>query len=120
VVEAAGLAMCVFLVLSPAFATQYLAWVIAPAYLIGFWSATAYNLAAGALVVEIYNRWSGGFPWYYAAASRLTQGEVWAALLVWVTLIAVVAEGIRRALLPSIVTRAPTRSRGHGSAAADQ
>lgn len=108
VVEAVGLAMCAFFVLSPAFAVQYLAWVVAPASLISLWSAACYNLLAGGFLVEIYTRWSGHFPWYEADGSLLTSAEVAMAMVVWVSLIAVVAEGIRR--IATLARREPSVS----------
>jgi Gpi18-like mannosyltransferase len=99
-VEATGLALVILLLLSPAFGTQYFVWAMAPAYLLTFWGATAYSVTAGTLLIEVYTRWSGGFPWYFAKASLLTQTERVAAMGVWTTLLVVVALGIRRSLEP--------------------
>lgn len=98
VVEASALALTGLLALSPAFGTQYLVWGVAPAYLLSFWSATAYNLIASCLLIEVYTRWSGGFPWYLARLNGLTRGELIAALGVWATLLTVVVAGIRRSV----------------------
>jgi uncharacterized membrane protein len=99
-VEACGLALAILLLLSPVFGTQYLVWAVAPAYLLTFWGGTAYNLIAGCVLIEIYTRWSGGFPWYYARPSLLTAGERVAAMGVWAILLGVVALGVRTSLRP--------------------
>jgi len=93
-VEASALALTGMLALSPAFALQYVAWAVAPAYLLSFPAATAFNLLASGLVIEVYDRWSGGFPWYFAEATYFTSGEVILALAVWVSLMVVVVAGI--------------------------
>jgi hypothetical protein len=98
VVEASALALTGLLALSPAGAPQYLVWAVAPAYLLSFWGATAYNLIAGCLLIEVYTRWSGGFPWYLGRASPLTGGEAVVALAAWEALLMVVVAGIRHAV----------------------
>jgi uncharacterized membrane protein len=99
-VEACGLALVILLLLSPAFGTQYLVWALALCYLLTFWGATAFNIAAGAFLIEVYTRWSGHFPWHFAKASLLTQGERVAAIAVWGILLAVAALGIRLCVRP--------------------
>ena len=87
---AIGLSLALFLLLSPAFGTQYLAWPLAAAYLIDFRAATAYNLAAGGLLAEVYSRWNSGLRWYRAFATPLRPPEVAALGVVWVLLLFVV------------------------------
>jgi Glycosyltransferase family 87 len=95
VVEATGVAMCAFLLLSPAFGTQYLAWPLAFAYLVGFWPATAYNALAGALLLEVYTRWNDGSPWWNVAhALAFTPAEVVFAAVVWASLAVVTFRGV--------------------------
>ena len=95
VVEASGVAMTAFLLLSPAFGTQYLAWPLAFGYLVGFWPATAYNVFAGALLLEVYTRWNGGSPfWNVAHASAFTPAEEVFAALVWGSLAVVTCRGL--------------------------
>ena len=62
VVPAVGLSFVLFLVLSPAFGMQYLAWALAGAYLIDTGVATAYNVAASVFVVVVYDHWSDALP----------------------------------------------------------
>jgi hypothetical protein len=86
-IESALLALGLFLLLSPAFGVQYLAWPAAALYLFNIRAAVAYNLIAGALLIQTYTRWSGGFPWNRAVASgfdgagELLGWAVWAVLL---------------------------------------
>jgi hypothetical protein len=94
---AIGLCLALFLLLSPAFSTQYLAWPLAAAYLIELRAASAYNLAAGAILAEVYNRWNGGLPWYEAKATPLRPKEVAAfVVVVWGLLLLVAIVGLRR------------------------
>ncbi len=99
--ECAALALVLFWFLSPAFATQYFVWMLAPAYLLTFWGATAYNLLAGALLVEVYTRWSGGLPWGHAQYSPLGHGEVVVAFCCWLVVGAIAVLGWRRCVQPS-------------------
>jgi 4-amino-4-deoxy-L-arabinose transferase-like glycosyltransferase len=93
---AIGLSLALFLLLSPAFGTQYLAWPLAAGYLIDFWAATAYNLVAGATLAAIYNRWSGGLPWNVAHATPLRPGEISLLAVIWTLLLLLVIDGLRR------------------------
>jgi 4-amino-4-deoxy-L-arabinose transferase-like glycosyltransferase len=97
VVPAAGLSLVLFLVLSPAFGMQYLAWPLAAAYLIDIVAATAYNILASVWVLVVYSHWSGGPPWrwYIAWAVPLTSRELVLMVLTWVALAAVGLEGLR-------------------------
>jgi 4-amino-4-deoxy-L-arabinose transferase-like glycosyltransferase len=113
---AIGLCFVLFLLLSPAFATQYLAWPLAGAYLIGLRAATAYNLAAGALLAEVYNRWNGGLPWNIARATPLLPREVDALAVVWALLLLVVIVGLRRTTRPARAEIPPLVQQSAGSA----
>ena len=105
---AIGLSLALFFLLSPAFGTQYLAWPVAAAYLIELRAATAYNLAAGALLAEVYNRWNGGLPWNRAEATPLLPKEMAALAVVWALLLLVVIVGLRRiARLTGILVATP-------------
>ena len=109
---AIGLSLALFLLLSPAFGTQYLVWPVAAAYFIDFWAATAYNLLAGALLAEVYNRWNGGLPWDVAKATPLLTTEVWAAGIVWTMLLLVVIVGTRNIARRTGTKRPPPNSAG--------
>ncbi len=108
---AIGLSLALFLLLSPAFGTQYLVWPVAAAYFIDFWAATAYNLLAGALLAEVYNRWNGGLPWDVAKATPLLTTEVWAAGIVWMMLLLVVIVGTRNIARRTGTKRPPPNRR---------
>jgi Dolichyl-phosphate-mannose-protein mannosyltransferase len=104
---ATGLCLALFLLLSPAFATQYMAWPLAAAYLIDLGAATLYNLSAGALLAEVYNRWNGGLPWDVARARPLLPKEVAALAVVWALLLLGVIAGLRRITKPAGAERLP-------------
>jgi uncharacterized membrane protein len=89
IASAVALSLVAFLAFSPAFAVQYLAWAAAATVVIGFWNGLAYNIAAGLLLVKVYTRWSGGFPWTKKMAfySPLTPREVVLGMLVWAALL---------------------------------
>ena len=98
VVEATALALIAFLFLSPAFGTQYLVWAVAPAFLVRSRWATVFNVGAGALLVEVYTRWDGGLPWYFAREWGFDRPETIAGIGVWLALGAVLLGGTRSAL----------------------
>ena len=93
VAEGVALALVAFLFLSPAFGTQYLVWALAPAYLVRSRFATVFNLAAGALLIEVYTRWDGGLPWDFAREWGFDRGETVAGVAVWAALGAVLVGG---------------------------
>jgi 4-amino-4-deoxy-L-arabinose transferase-like glycosyltransferase len=102
VLPAIGLSLALFLLLSPAFGTQYLAWPVAAAYLIELRAATAYNLAAGALLAEVYNRERGNQPWdLILPGGPMRPKEVAALAVVWALLLLVVIIGLRRIARPA-------------------
>jgi 4-amino-4-deoxy-L-arabinose transferase-like glycosyltransferase len=92
-VTAFGLSLSLFLLLSTATATQYFAWAAAAVVLISPWVGAIYNLAAGALLVAVYDSWNGGaYPWAWdkGVAGPFSPDQTIAAALVWLTLAAVV------------------------------
>ena len=72
VLPAVAWSLLVFLALATSFGVQYLVWAVVAGYFVNFWLATVYNLSAGAVLAEIYDRWSGGLPWNYADPSVFT------------------------------------------------
>lgn len=107
VAECAALTLAGPLLLSPASATQYLVWAVSPAYVLGTWTASAYNLAAGAFLVHVYTRWSGSILWDRAAASVPTQHELWIATVAWLALLAVVVQGAASVITGDSLARRP-------------
>jgi hypothetical protein len=67
-VPAFGLALVLFLLLTPAFGMQYLAWGFAAAYLVSTWAATAYNLFGSIFAVAVYDYWNSAPPWRWDVA----------------------------------------------------
>ena len=99
VMESVAMSLVTFLILSPAFGVQYLAWVVAAAYLLDIWSATLYNILGGLFLYQIYDHWNGGLPWFKMARGQLfTPYEVLLAALLWGLLIVVLIRGARQAI----------------------
>lgn len=97
VMECGAVSTAAFLALSPAFGVQYLAWAVAATVVLSVRTATAYGLMAGVLLLGVYAHWNRGFDWSNVAAGQVfTDGEVIAALLVWVVLVAAVGRGLGR------------------------
>jgi uncharacterized membrane protein len=96
VVPAVGLSFVLFLLLSPAFGMQYLAWALAAAYLIDTAAATAYNVAASLFVVVVYDHWNDGYPWHWYAAWAVpfSSGELVLMVVTWICLAAVGLVGL--------------------------
>jgi 4-amino-4-deoxy-L-arabinose transferase-like glycosyltransferase len=97
VIGAVAISLAGFLALTPGFGTQYLVWGLALCYLLTVRGATAYNLAAGALLFVVYTRQNKGIPWDRAYSDPMVAGERAAALIVWTLLVGCVAWGIRSA-----------------------
>jgi hypothetical protein len=95
--SAAGLSFVLFLLLSSAFAMQYLVWGLAAAYLIHTWVATAYNAAVSAFAVVVYDHWNHALPWHWhqAWAVPLVRRELPLMVLTWAALAAVAVAGLR-------------------------
>jgi 4-amino-4-deoxy-L-arabinose transferase-like glycosyltransferase len=110
-----GLSYCLFLLLSTATATQYLAWAAAAACLLNVWVAIAYNLSAGLLLIGVYDRWSGAYPWSWdrARASPFDRDEIWAAAGVWVVLLIVCATSMYPRRSPESGADAESLQRRH-------
>jgi hypothetical protein len=89
-----------FLVLSSAFGMQYLSWALATAYLIGFWVATAYNVAASVFAVAAYSHLNRAYPWdwYEARGTPLRTPHFVLMTITWLTLAVVAVAGIRSGL----------------------
>jgi predicted membrane-bound dolichyl-phosphate-mannose-protein mannosyltransferase len=99
-----GLALAAFLVLSPAFAMQYLVWPLAASYLLGLRYATVYNLAASAFALIVYSLWNDAWPWAWGEARSFLFPDYLlpVVLLTWVALLAVTLGGLGRLLEPGV------------------
>jgi 4-amino-4-deoxy-L-arabinose transferase-like glycosyltransferase len=93
---AVGLSLVTFLVLSPAWASQYLAWPVAAGVLLSPVLAAVYSVAAGALLVVLYTYWSRGFPWDWAHPRPTTRTDLVMNLVTWLVVLAWAAVGLRR------------------------
>lgn len=100
VVTAAGLSLTAFMLLTPAFAMQYLAWAAVATYLVNFWGGVAYNVLAGLLQLHVYDRWSGNrfFATFKGDAHFQvnTPGEVVFGMLAWGVLVVTCWSGLRQ------------------------
>ena len=99
IMESVAMSMVAFLILSPAFGVQYLAWPVALAYLLDFWSATLYNVIGGFFLYQVYDHWNGDLPWFQMAKGQpLTTDQVALAAFLWAVLIAILIRGAHRAI----------------------
>jgi len=102
-VPAFGMTLCLVLLLSTASSGgRYLVWAVAAAFLVDVPTGALYDIGASAVLVIVYNRWNGGFPWDRARGSAWTHFETALAGLTWLALLAVVIRGVM-----NLRTRAP-------------
>jgi 4-amino-4-deoxy-L-arabinose transferase-like glycosyltransferase len=92
-----GLAFLTFMLLTPGFGVQYLAWLAIAAFLIDPVWAVGYNLLGGWFAFVIYHYWNRGFPWNVAdsdivgawkPAQALVGRWAWIYLIVWAAVLA--------------------------------
>ena len=85
-----GSSIALFLVLTPGFGVQYLAWILPFCFLFGARVTTAVYAASSVFLAIIYTFWSGGIPWYFAdAMSRHSSSSpivLFFAAVCWMTL----------------------------------
>jgi len=93
--EGLALPIPLFLLLTPAFGTQYLAWAVVFVYLLEPRTATAYSFSAGVMLLWTYTVWSGGIPWYRAHARPLDGVAIALGVVTWLALLACVIQGVR-------------------------
>lgn len=93
---AVGLSLLSFLALSPAFAPQYLSWVVASGVLVSPVLAAVYSAVAGALLVILYSEWSHGFPPYHAHPRPATKFDLAMNLAAWLVVLCWSAIAVRR------------------------
>jgi len=92
---AIGWTFLIFLLLTPGFGVQYLAWLAIATFLCAPIGAIGFNLLGGAFMFSIYHYWNRGFPWNFAdsdtvgawrAPQALFGRVAWIYLVVWATL----------------------------------
>ena len=90
-----GWAFLIFLLLTPGFGVQYLAWLAIAGFLCEPIGAIGFNLLGGAFMFSIYHYWNRGFPWNFAdsdtvgawrAPQALLGRVAWIYLVVWAAL----------------------------------
>jgi hypothetical protein len=85
---AAGLALAMFLLLSPAFGMQYLVWPLAALYFINFWAATVYNIAASTFALVVYTYWNSApiGEWWEGKGQLFREQDTVLMVITWSTL----------------------------------
>jgi hypothetical protein len=113
-----GVSAFAFMVFTPGFGIQYLAWLVPWVVVVAFGPALLWYVASGVFMFVVYTVWSGGFPWYYATASRTGDWTVFASIPVaiawWATLVVLVAMLRRASSRPSSFVPARWRDRTQG------
>jgi hypothetical protein len=91
-----GWAFLIFMLITPGFGIQYLAWLAVASFLIGPVGAVGYGLLGGLFMFSVYHFWNGGFPWNFAnsddrglwrAPQALLGRVAWIYLVVWAALL---------------------------------
>jgi len=89
--EVTGGAIALFLVLTPGFGVQYLAWILPFCFVFGWRFVTGFYAISTTLLLLAYTHWSGGFPWYFADLLRPGAAQSWtvvyAATACWIVLV---------------------------------
>lgn len=114
-VVVASLPLCILLLLSPAFSTQYLTWALAPGLLVvGLRTAAVYVGSASAFVLVVYSGWSRAAPWQWDEAVAVPLPGIVLPLMVmaWASLAWVVI----RALTDRKPSAVPTPTKGEAHA----
>lgn len=101
IVPAIGWSLIGFLALAPTWGAQYMVWPVAACYLIGITWGTLYNIAGGVVLFMVYDRWSGGLPWYQARATYVVPlHELLAMQVPWLVLVVVLIRATITIFLP--------------------
>lgn len=97
--ECVALSLIAFLVLSPAFGVQYLAWAAAATLVLRARIALVYNILGGLFLFAVYADWNHGLDWSGVANGQPFRPiEVIAGGVLWAILVVVVFIGLRRVL----------------------
>jgi uncharacterized membrane protein len=93
---AVGLALAMFLLLSPAFGMQYLVWPLAALYFVNFWTATLYNAAASTFILFVYSDWNSAPPWdwWEGKATLFRSLDTTLMVITWSVLAVAVLAGL--------------------------
>ena len=106
--EAGALALSVFLVLTPGFGVQYLAWVVPLLFAANLRAAFAFSAYGGVFALLIYYLfWTGTQPWYSDFGDNFLSPSPFVGVLAWVTLLSYCVAGFRQLLAyhkPATVT----------------
>lgn len=100
VLPAVAMTLVGFLVLTPTFGVQYLAWAAAPVLLLTVVGGVVFNVLAGLFLLKMYSRWTEFVDYNHPISVPFTTAEVWMALVVWLALVGCAAVGLRRLVRP--------------------
>ncbi len=81
-----GVIVTLFLLFSPGFAVQYLAWSVPWVVYLGARTVSAYFALSGCFLAVTYTHWSGGFPWYAADAISFNTAGLQLLVACWAML----------------------------------
>jgi hypothetical protein len=86
-----GASIASFLVFTPGFGVQYLAWILPFCLLLGWRTVVGLYAVSSAFLFITYTQWSGGLPWYFADLLRPGAGRsalvLYAASVCWLVLL---------------------------------
>jgi Glycosyltransferase family 87 len=85
---AVATSLSLLMLISPAWAAQYVAWIAAAVFLIAFRPALGFTIGAGAVYITLYIWWLGD-------VRPLTTGQIWVLAIGWIALVPVVVAGLR-------------------------
>jgi hypothetical protein len=94
---ALGLALVLFLFLTPAFGMQYLSWAVAGAYLVSTGAATVFNAVGSVFMIVVYDHWNSAYPWDWNVGLGMPfrTVELVIQVPVWLSLAVVAGTGLR-------------------------
>jgi hypothetical protein len=95
-----GISGFLFMVFTPGFGVQYLAWLVPWAVAAGFLPALLWYSTSGIFLFAVYTYWSEQFPWYYANSLKMRDwggSIVLAEIGAWLATAAVLVALLRRA-----------------------
>lgn len=99
-----GWAFLIFMLMTPGFGIQYLAWLAIASFLISPAGGVVYGLVGGSFMFSVYHYWNRGFPWNIAdsdAVGLWGDAQVLLGRVTWLFLVFWAASMIRDALAHS-------------------
>ena len=82
-----GVVFLQFMVITPGFGVQYLAWLAPTIVFFGLRYSVIFNLLGGIFLFSVYNNWADGLPWHIAYPVLWNPWEWFLALVLWLVLV---------------------------------